>query len=49
VLLTVGAGLTVATWIATSLGLEIPTEVGQALVTLVGAAVLYIGRKKPAA
>jgi hypothetical protein len=43
---TAGAGVTLAVWVATSLGVDVPPEVAAAAVTLVGAAVLYIGHKK---
>lgn len=45
-----GALVTVAVWVATSLGVDVPPEVAAAVTTLVGAAVLYMGKRsrKPA-
>jgi hypothetical protein len=45
---TAGAGVTLAVWLATSLGVDVPPEVAAAAVTLVGAAVLALGRRKKA-
>jgi putative flippase GtrA len=44
----VGAAVTLAVWLATTLGIEIPPEVSAALVTVVGFVVLYVGRQKKA-
>jgi hypothetical protein len=41
-----GAAVTLAVWLATVLGVDVPPEVAAAAVTLVGAAVLAIGRRK---
>jgi hypothetical protein len=43
---TAGAGVTLAVWLATILGVDVPPEVAAAAVTLVGSVVLYVGRKK---
>lgn len=40
-----GAAVTVAIWVATSLGLDVPPEVAAAVTTLVAAVVLYIGKR----
>jgi hypothetical protein len=40
-----GAGVTVAIWLAASLGADIPPEIAAALTTVVGAAILYFGKR----
>jgi NAD(P)H-hydrate repair Nnr-like enzyme with NAD(P)H-hydrate dehydratase domain len=45
---TAGAGVTLAVWVATMLGVDVPPEVAAAAVTLFGSLVLYLGKKKPA-
>lgn len=44
----VGAAVTVAVWVASALGLDVPPEVAAAVTTLAGSIVLLVGnRKKP--
>ena len=44
----VGAAVTLAVWLATVAGVEVPPEVAAALVTVVGFVVLFVGRQKKA-
>lgn len=44
----VGAAVTIAVWVASALGLDVPPEVAAAVTTLAGSLVLLVGnRKKP--
>ena len=44
----VGAAVTIAVWVASALGLDVPPEVAAAVTTLAGSIVLLVGnRKKP--
>jgi hypothetical protein len=43
-----GAAVTLVIWLATMFGVDVPPEVAAAAVTVVGAAVLAIGRRKKA-
>lgn len=43
-----GAFTVVVVYVATQFGLDVPAEVASAFTTLVAAAVLYLGRRRPA-
>jgi hypothetical protein len=46
VLLFTGAVVTVVLWGASAAGIEIPDEIQNAILTIIGTVVLYVGKRK---